>query len=126
MRFYQYFIESLFTAFASVLLFSVASTSGSASASASVIAVSVAWCVVGVVGAVAITECSVMFTLLLPSLVRDCSGVDVTVAVDAVAAFERFNCECSQHLVDVHNLAYFVRMAFSAAITSSYDGGKTL
>lgn len=37
--------------------------------------------------------------------------------------FDRFNCECSQHLVDVHIFAYFFKIAFSAAITSSYDGG---
>lgn len=68
----------------------------------------------------------------LPSLVVEFSlglGSSALVALslgDWSAFDDRFNCECSQHLVDVHIFAYFFRMAFSAAITSSYDGGKTL
>lgn len=55
-----------------------------------------------------VVESSVGLTSVCKLSVGDCSEFD-----------DRFKCECSQHLVDVHILAYFFKMAFSAAMTSS-------
>lgn len=100
------FYASLFTASGFALPFSV---------DVDVDVVDVVNAAVGVVAVCSEHVCSLGFiSSPLPPSAGDCSG------------FDRFNCECSQHLVDVHIFAYLFKIFCSAAITSSYDGGKTL